>query len=144
MPHKQWDAESVIAGIHGSYGTGDKQGLRNTRRLLECLEPGYNRPTIHVAGTNGKGSICAMLESILRHAGYRTGLYTSPFLQSYHERIRIGSVPLTDAQLSLYGGDVLETAEQLAEEGIHPTPFEHGTALALHAFQRELVDVVVA
>ena len=83
------NAEDVIAAIHGAYARGSKNGLENMKRLLAKCCPELSVPIIHVAGTNGKGSTCAMLESILREAGYKTGLYTSPFLQRYQERIRI-------------------------------------------------------
>ena len=67
------NARQVIEAIHGSYLTGSKHGFRNTLSMLDALCPHRRVPVIHVAGTNGKGSTCAMLESILRHAGYRTG-----------------------------------------------------------------------
>jgi len=142
MYEKQMTAQQVIDAIHASRETGDKHGLENTRALLYELPP-YTRKTVHVAGTNGKGSVCAMLESVLRHAGLRTGLYTSPFLQSYHERVRLNGVPLTDEQLVRYGVPVLEASARLAERGIHATPFEHGTALAFSAFEGEQVDIAV-
>lgn len=131
-------AQQVIDAIHGSYATGSKHGLQNTQALLDRLCPALAVPVIHVAGTNGKGSICAMLESVLRHAGYRTGLYTSPFLQAYPERIRLNGVPIDDARLVRYGSALLRAAE-----GLQPTPFELGTALALSAFEGERVDVAV-
>ena len=67
-------AQQVIDAIHGSYALGSKRGLRNVLDLVDALCPRRRVPVIHVAGTNGKGSICAMLESILRQAGYHTGL----------------------------------------------------------------------
>ena len=138
------NAEQVIDYIHASRATGVKRGLANTRRLLEALRVGYSRPTVHVAGTNGKGSVCAMLESVLRCAGLRTGLYTSPFLQAYQERVRLDGVPLSDALLEAYGNPLIDVSRELSErEDIHPTPFEHGTALAMSVFEGENVDVAV-
>lgn len=138
------NAQEIIEAIHGSQQTGNKVGLQNTRRLLEALNVSSRMPAIHVAGTNGKGSVCAMLECILRRAGLRTGLYTSPFLQAYPERIRLNGQPISDAVLEKYGNPLLETSERLArEEDIHATPFEHGTALAFSVFQGEKVDVAV-
>ena len=116
-------ADQVIEAIHASRATGEKQGLRNTRALLDRLSLRMDFPAVHVAGTNGKGSVCAMTESILRHAGLHTGLYTSPFLQSYHERIRLDGLPMSDAVLERYGGPVLRASAALADEGIHATPF---------------------
>src|SRR4030065_47834 len=69
---------------------GIKLGLANTEKLLNYLgHPHFKYQSVHIAGTNGKGSVCAMLESILCSAGYRTGLYTSPHLVSFTERVRI-------------------------------------------------------
>ena len=133
------NAQEVIAAIHGSYATGSKNGFRNTLSMLDALCPaGRSVPVVHVAGTNGKGSTCAMLESILRHAGYRTGLYTSPFLQAYPERIRLDGEPISDALIEQYGTPLVEAAE-----GLDATPFEMGTALALAAFEGERVDVAI-
>ena len=136
-------ANEVIEAIHGSYAKGSKHGLRNVRMLLELLCPESRVPVIHVAGTNGKGSVCAMLESILRHAGYRTGLYTSPFLQAYQERIRLDGLPLADDLLVRYGEPLLKAASILEAQGVQPTPFELGTALALSAFEGERVDAAI-
>ncbi len=75
-----------------------KLGLDETRALLEGLDqPHEAYLTIHVAGTNGKGSVCAMLDAVLREAGFRTGLYTSPHLIQFHERIRVNGVCISDA-----------------------------------------------
>ena len=72
--------EETIAYIHSAYWKGTKDGLQRTRELLSLLgNPQNELKFVHVAGTNGKGSTCAMLASILQAAGYRTGLYTSPF-----------------------------------------------------------------
>ena len=137
------NANEVIDAIHGSYHTGSKHGLENTQRLMQALCPEFNVPVIHVAGTNGKGSTCAMLESILRHAGYRTGLYTSPFLQAYPERIRFDGEPMRDDLLVKYGNPLIEAAKKLESQGVCATPFELGTALALSAFQGEQVDIAI-
>ncbi len=131
-------AAEVVDAIHGTYATGSKNGLENTKELMRRLCPQTKVPVIHVAGTNGKGSTCAMLENILRCAGYRTGLYTSPFLQRYEERIRLNGRLISSEQMELYGNRLLEAAE-----GLQPTPFEMGTALALSAFEGEQVDVAV-
>lgn len=80
------NSEEIIAAIHGSYATGSKNGFQNVLTLLDKMHVALRTPIVHVAGTNGKGSTCAMLESVLRRAGYHTGLYTSPFCR----RIRSG------------------------------------------------------
>ena len=138
-------ADEVVKEINSAHGDGDEQGLRNTAALLELLQAWPSCPVIHVAGTNGKGSVCAMLSSVLTEAGYRTGLYTSPFLQTYAERIRLNGAPLPDTKLAMYGSDVLDAAEKLkAEQGYSHTPFELGTALAFHAFRGEATEIIIS
>ena len=138
-------AEEVVNEIHSALGDGDKQGLRNTAALLETLQAWPACPVIHVAGTNGKGSVCAMLNSVLTAAGYRTGMYTSPFLQTYNERIRLNGKPITAEQLAHYGNETLDAAEKLKRElDYHCTPFELGTALAFHTFQAEKAELIIS
>lgn len=67
------NSEEIIAAIHGSYATGSKNGFQNVLTLLDKMHVALRTPIVHVAGTNGKGSTCAMLESVLRRAGYHTG-----------------------------------------------------------------------
>ena len=137
-------AEQVVNEINSARGDGDEQGLRNTAALLELLRAWPTCPVIHVAGTNGKGSVCAMLSSVLTAAGYRTGLYTSPFLQTYRERIRINGEPVSEALLAAYGNETLDAAAQLnREKGYRNTPFELGTVLALLTFLREKTDFII-
>ncbi len=136
-------AQQVIDAIHGSYQTGSKNGHRNVLALLEAMGVTMKTPYIHVAGTNGKGSTCAMLASVLKAAGYKVGLYTSPFLQHYQERIRLNGVPLTDNLMVKYGNTLVEAAKTLEAAGDFVTPFEMGTALALAAFDGEDCDFAV-
>ena len=138
-------AEEVVNEIHSALGDGDKQGLRNTAALLETLQAWPLCPVIHVAGTNGKGSVCAMLNSVLTKAGYRTGMYTSPFLQTYSERIRLNGKPVTAEQLARYGNETLDAAEKLKRErDYHCTPFELGTALAFRTFRAEKTNLIIS
>lgn len=139
------NAAQIIDAIHAAQYFGEKRGLDNTRALLEQLQvPCTPAPAIHVAGTNGKGSTCAMLESALRHAGYKTGLYTSPFLQVYNERIRINGRMISDEILEAYGNPLLEAADRLYQrDGVRPMAFELGTALAYSIFYHERVDCAV-
>ena len=130
-------AQQVIDAIHGSYQTGSKNGHRNVLALLAHMGVTMKTPYIHVAGTNGKGSTCAMLASVLKAAGCKVGLYTSPFLQHYQERIRMNGVPLTDDLMVKYGNPLVEAAKTLEAAGDFVTPFEMGTALALAAFDGE-------
>lgn len=136
-------SEEVVAAIHGSYATGSKNGFQNVLTLLEKMRVTMRVPVVHVAGTNGKGSTCAMLESVLRRAGYHTGLYTSPFLQAYPERIRLDGVPLRDELMVKYGNPLVQAAEEMHTEGAFVTPFEMGTALALAAFEGEQCDIAI-
>ena len=136
-------AREVIDAIHGSYQTGSKNGHRNVLALLAHMGVTMKTPCIHVAGTNGKGSTCAMLASIMKAAGYKVGLYTSPFLQHYQERIRLNGVPLTDELMVKYGNPLVEAAKALESAGDFVTPFEMGTALALAAFDGEDCDFAV-
>ena len=136
-------AQQVIDAIHGSYQTGSKNGHRNVLALLKHMGVAMKTPVIHVAGTNGKGSTCAMLASVLKAAGYKVGLYTSPFLQQYQERIRLNGVPLTDDLMVKYGNPLVEAAQTLGAQGDFVTPFEMGTALAFAAFDGEDCDFAI-
>ncbi len=132
-------AKEIIATIHAARFSGEKNGLENTKKLFQALNLAPDGvPAIHVAGTNGKGSVCAMVESGLRQAGLKTGLYTSPFLQVYNERIAINGQAASDELIEKYGTLVLEKGE-----GIGATAFELGTALAMLIFKEEKVDMAV-
>src|SRR5208282_4899513 len=101
---------------------------------------------VHVAGTNGKGSVCAMIESGLRAAGLRTGLFTSPHLVEPTERIRIDGCPVTASEFSAAFDRVHACAEQLLNQGaidFHPTYFETVTAMAFLLFQDRETEAVV-
>ena len=82
-------SEQAIQYIHAHSWKGKKAGLDRVRALLSSMgDPQKSVRCIHVAGTNGKGSVCAMLDSILRAAGYRVGMFTSPYIRVFHERMR--------------------------------------------------------
>ncbi len=136
--------QEAIAKIHSVYPNGRKNGLNNMRALAEKLHDPQNAlAMVHVAGTNGKGSCCAMIESILRAAGLRTGLYTSPYIEVYNERIRLCGVPISDELLVALVERVEPEVLSCAREGIHVTEFELGTALAFCAFAEERTDIAV-
>src|SRR5580704_4598402 len=124
-----------------------KYGLERITTLLAALGHPERLPLIvHVAGTNGKGSVCAMIEAGLRAAGLRTGLFTSPHLVEPTERIRIGGCPVTASQFSAAFDRVHLCAEQLLNQGaidFHPTYFETVTAMAFLLFQDQETEVVV-
>ncbi len=103
-------------------------------------------PCIHVAGTNGKGSASAMLESILRHSGRRVGLYTSPHLVRLGERVQVDRVLLTEEEICAYVRELQPVAEQLAADGgenDRPSFFEFMTAMAFLQFARKRCDCSV-
>jgi dihydrofolate synthase/folylpolyglutamate synthase len=113
-------------------------GLERVREVHARLGAPLRVPVITIGGTNGKGSTSAMLESILRFAGHRTGLYTSPHLVRYNERVRIGGAEADDAMLAA----AFEAVEQ-ARSGVPLTYFEYGTLGALWLLARERVDVAL-
>ena len=134
----------AIEKIHSVYPTGKKNGLENMRALMDKLgRPQDKLAMVHVAGTNGKGSTCAMLERMLREAGYKTGLYTSPYIEIYNERIRINGRPVAGETLAALVETVFPAVEACVEEGYAITEFELGTALAFAAFSREAVDLAI-
>jgi dihydrofolate synthase / folylpolyglutamate synthase len=122
-------------------------GLRRTEALLQMLDfPDTRYPTIHIAGSKGKGSTAAMLDSVLRAAGYRVGLYTTPHLHTFRERIQINGPPIREAMFGELTAEIIPLNQRLADE--HPewgeaTAFEVSTALAFLAFARAPVDVGV-
>jgi dihydrofolate synthase/folylpolyglutamate synthase len=118
-----------------------KLGLRNTELLLNALDnPERAFPSVQIAGTNGKGSTAAMLDSICRAAGVKTGLYTSPHLVSITERIKISGANITPEDFAACATIVREASEQL---DVLPTFFEQVTAIALVAFRNAGVDLAI-
>src|ERR1700686_3619671 len=116
-----------------------KFGLERIPRVLQELgDPHRACRFVHVAGTNGKGSTCALIESALRAAGQRTGLYTSPHLVEPTERIQIAGEPVSTAHFTAAFDRVHQAAERLLNRGridLHPTYFETVTAMAFVLFQ---------
>ena len=124
-----------------------KLGLENTETLLAALgNPQRQFPAVQIAGTNGKGSTAAFLDSICRASGIRTGLFTSPHLVSITERIKIGGEQISEDRFAHFTRIVSETAEELVARGkLHklPTFFEHITAIALAAFRDANVELAI-
>jgi len=115
---------------------GMKLGLENTERLLGFLNhPEKKFPTIHIAGTNGKGSTCAMLDAVLRAAGYKTGLYTSPHLFHFSERIRINGQPISESNIVRLTQKMRPKIDEL-----RCTFFEATTAMAFDYFAENDID----
>lgn len=134
-----------IAYINTPRWQASRLGLERIRELLERLgRPQDRLKFVHVAGTNGKGSICAYLASILSAAGHRTGMFTSPYIERFEERIRVDGAMISPDELRDVTLAVREHAEAMAEEtGDHPTEFELMTAVALEHFARCGCDSVV-
>ena len=127
--------------IHGISWTFCKLGLERIGELCERLgHPENKLKFIHVAGTNGKGSTSAMLDSILRAAGYKTGLYTSPFIRVFNERMRVNGENIGNGELAELTEYIKPIAEQMEDK---PTEFELITALAFEYFARHNCDVVI-
>lgn len=124
---------------------GSNYGLERTERLLEILgNPHKKIKVIHIAGTNGKGSTTSILTSMLIREGFKTGMYTSPFLEEFEERIQINKVNISKADLGIYVGIIKDAVDKVMEEGYsHPTEFEIITCLMFKYFYDEKVDYAV-
>lgn len=122
-----------------------RPGLERIRLLLAaCGDPQHSFSCIHVAGTNGKGSVCAMTESVLRAAGFRTGLYTSPHLFTFRERIRCLGALIGEGEADALAEELIPAAKRIAAGPTGPvTYFEFMTALAFGWFERRGVDYAV-
>jgi len=151
-PHLKY--KQALAWLYGLQRFGIKLGLENIRRLLNELglgsaggsrvvsggSPAIFGKVIHVAGTNGKGSVCAIIDSICRAQGYRTGLFISPHLVTFRERIRVNGEMISEAAAA----DGLAMIRNLtADWDPHPTFFEVTTALALKHFGEAKIDIAV-
>ena len=118
-----------------------KLGLSRTRELLERLgDPQKDLRFVHVAGSNGKGSTCAMIERILREAGYTTGFYPSPYIEDFRERIRYCGEYIEEEALCRITEQVAKIADSMEE---HPTHFELITAIGMEYFRQKKCDIVV-
>ena len=133
--------QEAIAYIENYTWSTTRLGLGRTKELLEKLgDPQKRLKFVHVAGSNGKGSTCAMLDSILRAAGYRTGLYTSPYIQDFCERMRVDGENISGETLARLTERVKRIADAMDD---HPSQFELVTAIAMAYFLEAGCDVVV-
>lgn len=133
--------QEAIDYIHSYNWQGSVPGLGRTRELLARLgHPEQSLKFVHIVGTNGKGSTASMTSSILRSAGYTTGLFTSPYLFRFHERMQVDGMEITDQELGQITDAVRIHAEAMAE---HPTEFDLVTCIALEYFRRRGCDIVV-
>ena len=125
---------------------GSSFGIERMERFSFLLgKPEESFPVVHVAGTNGKGSVCSMLDSIYRANGYKVGLFSSPHLVYLGERIRINGKITSMAEITRWVNELRPVAERMEEDqpGMHPTFFEFMTAIAFMRFQKEKVDIAI-
>ncbi len=133
--------EEALTYIHSVIWRGKRIGLGRITELLRRMgNPEKKLRFVHVAGTNGKGSTCEMTASVLQAAGYRTGLFTSPFIHFFNERIQINGMPIPDADLIALTGEIREIASGMEDK---PTEFELICALGMAYFYRSRCDIVV-
>lgn len=131
--------DSILQELFSFHRFGIKPGLENITALLDILgNPHRKLRTIHVAGTNGKGTVCSALASVLTEAGYTVGLYTSPHILRFNERIRIDGVEISDDDIARYADAIIP-----ATRSIKGTFFEATTAMAFAYFAERNVDVAV-
>jgi dihydrofolate synthase/folylpolyglutamate synthase len=133
--------EEAIAYIHGMYWRGSKLGLSRTVELCGLLgNPQKQLKFIHVAGTNGKGSTCAMLSRVLCAAGYKTGLFVSPYVDRFNERIQLNNTPIPDDDLAAIVTEIAPVVDSMENPA---TEFEVITAAAFLYYARQNCDYVV-
>lgn len=137
--------DQALAYINDKDKYGSRLGLSSVGMLLENLgNPHKGLKYLHVGGTNGKGSTSAYLASILEEGGYKVGLYTSPYLEKFTERIQINGMDIPEDDLGRITEIVKKAADKMVLAGIeHPTTFEIVTAIAFVYYQEENVDYVV-
>jgi dihydrofolate synthase / folylpolyglutamate synthase len=141
VPRSPLTYKQALAWLYGLQRFGIKLGLENIRRLIAELHIDLRASrVIHVAGTNGKGSVCAIIDSILRAQRYRTGLFTSPHLVTFRERVRLNGEMVTEEAVA---SGVTAIRDLVTDWDPHPTFFEVTTALALKCFSEAEIDFVI-
>lgn len=137
--------DHALNKIHSFQRFGSVLGLERMTELLGLLgNPQEDLKVIHVAGTNGKGSTCRYIYCVLKEAGYKVGLYTSPFLEVFNERIEVDGHYISDEDLAIYTERVLEKVKEITDAGhASPTEFEVVTAIAFLYYKEQNCDYVV-
>ncbi len=136
--------ETALEKIHSLLTFGSRPGLDRMRALLHRMgDPQDKLRYIHVAGTNGKGSVCAVLSSVLAAAGYKTGLFISPYITDFRERIQINNQMIDEKTLTDAVATTFPLIEQLRSEGVIITEFEYVNALQFYIHARAHCDLVV-
>lgn len=137
--------QEAIEFIHSTYKFGSKLGLQNISKLTELLgNPQNSYKIIHVAGTNGKGSTSNMIHDVLMSSGYKTGLFISPYLEEFTERIQVSKKHIEKESLARITNLVKEKIDIMLKEGYnHPTEFEVVTAIGFKYFEEQQIDFLV-
>lgn len=143
--HRPADYEEAVSYIEELPKFTTKHPLDHTKELMRRLgNPAKNRKVIHVAGTNGKGSVCAYIQAILHAEGKKSGFFTSPHLVSINERIQIDRQNIDDAAFFRVFLEVYDTAKQMEKEGLsHPSYFEFLYAMGMKAFETAQVEYII-
>lgn len=130
--------------IHSRDRFGSRPGMERIEALCNAFDnPQDKLKFVHVAGTNGKGSTCHMIASVLKESGYKVGLFTSPFVVDFRERIQINGEMISENDLAEVISEVKPVVEKLSKEGIEPTEFEIITVTAFLYFLKQSCDIVV-
>lgn len=137
--------EEMLSFMEKTKRLGSRLGLSRIEELMKRLSDVQESvPAIHIAGTNGKGSVCAYLSAILTAAGKKVGLFTSPAISSENERIRVNNVPITDDEAACVFSRVKTVCEEMEKDGLpHPTEFEVVTAAAFLFFYQKGCDIMI-
>lgn len=136
--------DEAVKKINSLLRFGIKPGLERIKTLLNHIDnPQNNLRFVHVAGTNGKGSTCAMIASVLKEAGYRTGMFISPFVTEFRERIQINGQLIPESDLCRLLDTIMPHVVSMAEKGLEITEFELITVIALKWFSDNNCDVIV-
>lgn len=136
--------EDAIKKIHSLLTFGSRPGLERVSELLRRMgNPQDKLKYIHIAGTNGKGSVCAMISSVLVASGYKTGLFISPYITDFRERIQINNQMISKDELVYAVEETFPLVQQLSKEGIIITEFEYVNALQFYIHAKAKCDVVV-
>ena len=131
--------ENYLNSLFSLQRRGIKLGLEHTKNLLKFFDNPHEKfLTIHVAGTNGKGSTCAYIERILRYSGYKVGIYTSPHLFNFNERIRVDGLPISDQEIVSFLDNSFKEINKIGS-----TFFEVTTVMAFDYFNKNKVDIAV-
>jgi len=131
--------ENYLNSLFSLQRRGIKLGLEHTKNLLKFFDNPHEKfLTIHVAGTNGKGSTCAYIERILRYSGYKVGIYTSPHLFNFNERIRVDGLPISDKEIVSFLDNSFKEINKIGS-----TFFEVTTVMAFDYFNKNKVDIAV-